>query len=292
MSEASVRVSSEFGPVLPRPRFDVLVAHGYTASQVNALSVFAARECNWVNGMEMTHRALTAWSAIAEHLQLAPLRPEETELIAIGWKAIKTQHHHDLKTRGLAGKDKALLSRAFVRYWNSVSAPTYSPEDMIVDRLALAQIWRALLPTQREVLHALADYEDRHVAARALGMSTAAFGSALNRARYAFFELWHQHETPSKMWGADRPGSRHQNPMFLLRQRRRKAEKRAAQPATGPKATIGRPRRDLGVSDAELLDRHESGESLTSLGRVFGACRDVIKIRIDSARNERDTTPA
>lgn len=41
--------SHEFGPPLPRPAVDEHVAHGYTAKQVNALSVWAARECNWLN---------------------------------------------------------------------------------------------------------------------------------------------------------------------------------------------------------------------------------------------------
>jgi hypothetical protein len=84
--------TGEFGDVLPRPQYDVEIAHGYTLKQINGLSLQAAKLCDWVNGMEMTHRAVTAWSAIVEHLQLVYSRPEETELIATGWKEMKAQH--------------------------------------------------------------------------------------------------------------------------------------------------------------------------------------------------------
>ncbi|WP_116244470.1 hypothetical protein [Nocardiopsis sp. FIRDI 009] len=279
--------SNEFGPLLPRPAVDDHVAHGYTATQVNALAVWAARECNWVNGMEMTHRAETAWEAITEHLHLTHERPEETELIAIGWKAMKAQHYQDLRAHGFGGQDQSVLSRAFLRYWTSASAPTHGHEDLIVDRLALAQIWRALTPTQRDALRALAEHGDRTAAARSLNLSDGAFCSALTRARHRFLALWHEHEQPSRLWGADRPGARHQNPMKLLRQRRRKARQRARRVQTGPRARIGRPRRDLGVSDAEILARHEAGESLNALARALGTCRDVIQRRIATARDER-----
>ncbi|WP_017598008.1 hypothetical protein [Nocardiopsis lucentensis] len=279
--------SNEFGPVLPRPAVDEHVAHGYTTVQIVRLAVWAARECNWVNGMEMTHRAETAWEAITEHLHLTYERPEETELIAIGWKAMKAQHYQDLRAHGYGGQDQSVLSRAFVRYWTSAWAPTHGHEDLIVDRLAFAQIWRTLTEPQRDALRALAEYGDRASAARSLNLSDNAYCSALARARRNFFALWHEHEQPSRLWGADRPGARHQNPMYLLRQRRREAEQRARRGQSGPKARIGRPRRNLGVSDAEILARHEAGESMNALARALGTCRDVIQRRIDTARSER-----
>lgn len=60
--------SSELGAVLPRPHYDVDVGHGHTLKEINGLAVHAAKLCNWVNGMELTDRAVSAWSAIAEHL--------------------------------------------------------------------------------------------------------------------------------------------------------------------------------------------------------------------------------
>ncbi len=228
------RGSNEFGPLLPPPRADDPVGHGYTAVQVVRLAVWAARECRWVDAMDPAHRAETAWEAITEHLQLAPERPQETELIALGWKAMKAQHYQDLKVRGLGGKDKTLLSRAFVRYWTSASAPAHSHEDHIVDRLALAQIWTALKPAHRQVLIALAEHEDRRRAERSLNMDTPAFTRALGRARRAFLALWHEGETPSQLWGYDRPGARHQNVMYLVRLRKRRALQRKTQEEVGP----------------------------------------------------------
>lgn len=275
--------TSESAAVLPRPRQDAPIAHGYSLRQVNGLAVHAAKLCNWVNGMEMTHRAETAWSAIVEHLQLSHTRPEETELIAIAWKEMKRRHYQDLRTHGLGGQDRSMVSRAYLRYWTSESAPTHSHEDRIVDTLALAQIWPRLTQTQRDVLRALAQHDDRSRAARSLGMTRDRFNTALSRARTAFREFWHEHETPSKTWGADRPGDRHQNPMFLLRQRKRKATQRAARPPQ-PHRKIGRPRRKLTISDTELLARHEAGESLNSLARTLGVSRDPIQLRIAEAK--------
>ncbi|PSK93714.1 hypothetical protein CLV63_116121 [Murinocardiopsis flavida] len=277
--------SSEYGPLLPAPRADDPVGHGYTAFQAVRLAVWAARECNWVNAMAMTHRAETAWEAITEHLQTAPERPAETELIAVGWKAIKTQHYHDLRTRGLAGADKALLSRAFVRYWTDLSAPTGGHEDAIVDRLALAQIWAVLRPGHRKVLTALAETEDRHCAGQALGMDPTAFTRALGRARKAFYALWHEGEAPARMWGADRTGERHQNVMYLVRLRGRKARARKAQGIAA--RPLGRAPIDLGVANAVLLDRHVAGESYGALARAFGVSRDTIIDRITRARTQR-----
>ena len=153
--------ASEFGAVLPRPQYDVEIAHGFTLKQINGLSVQAAKLCNWVNGMEMTHRAVTTWSAIVEYLQLSYSRPEETELIATGWKEMKTQHYKDLQAHGLGGQDRSVVSKAYTRYWTTESAPTHSHEDRIVDTLAMAQIWPRLTSLQRDVLRALADHDDR-----------------------------------------------------------------------------------------------------------------------------------
>ncbi len=281
------RGSSEFGPLLPPPRADDPVGHGYTAFQVVRLAVWAARECRWVDAMDPVHRAETAWEAIAEHLQLAHERPEETELIALGWKAMKAQHYQDLKVRGLGGKDKALLTRAFVRYWTSASAPAHSHEDHIVDRLALAQIWTALKPAHRQVLTALAEHEDRRSAERSLNMDPAAFTRTLGRARRAFLALWHEGEAPSLLWGYDRTGARHQNVMYLVRLRKRRTLQRKAE---GHVRRYGhRPPRDLGVPDAELLARHEAGESYAALAACFGVSRALIASRVARTRARTPT---
>lgn len=277
--------SNDFGPLLPRPRADDVVGHGYTAFQVVRLAVWAARECRWVNGMDMVHRAETAWEAITEHLHLVAVHPQETELIAIGWKAMKAQHYQDLKAHGLGGKDKALVSRAFVRYWTSASAPAHSHEDLLVDRIALAQIWAALTPSHRRVLTALAEHDDRRRAERAVNMDAAAFTRTLGRARRAFFALWHEGETPSKMWGYDRPGARHRNVMYLVRLRKQRALKRKAA-GTVPRQGHRSPKQ-LGVSNSELLARFEAGESYAALAREFGVSGELIEGRVHKARVEQ-----
>ncbi len=285
VTTSSPQGSNEFGPLLPVPSAPDEVAHGYTAIQVTRLAAWAARECNWVNGMAMEHRALTAWEAICEHLALASTRPEETELIATGWKAMKSEHYQDLKSHGWGGQNKKLISRAFLRYWTDHSAPTRSPEDAIVDRIALAQIWAALRPRHRDVLTALAVHDDRRAAERSLGMDPVTFARALGRARRAFYALWHEHETPSKMWGYDRPGAQHQNVMYLVRLRKRKAAQRRAE--SRPRGRIGRPPKDIGISARGLLERWEAGESYSGLARAFGVSKEMIRDRILRAEAER-----
>lgn len=277
--------ANKFGPVLPRPAADDPVGHGYTAFQVVRLAVWAARECRWVNGMDMVHRAETAWEAITEHLPLVSLRPEETELIAVGWKAMKAQRYQDLQAHGLGGRDKALVSRAFLRYWSSASAPAHSHEDLIVDRIALAQIWLALSPKHRRILTVLAECDDRRDAERAMNMDTATFTRVLGSARKVFFALWHEGEAPSKMWGYDRIAERHQNVMSLVRLRKRRALKRKA---SGVVPRKGRPPvKDLGVSNSELLARYEAGETYKKLAQEFGVSRSLITDRVDKARSAR-----
>lgn len=221
--------------VLPRPVHDEPVAHGYTLAQINGMAVYAARACNWVNGMEMTHRAEVAWSAIVESLCEADEPPRSLDLIDIGWKAMKAQYAQDLRAHGRGGRDKSQESLAFVRFWWSAASPTGSPEDAVVDRLAFWQIWSALTPKHREVLRALADHDcDRHAAARALGTTVNAVDMRLRKARHAFYVLWHEGEQPSKRWGVDRKnnGKRPRTAMRVLRVRKYKQAKLAEAAAT------------------------------------------------------------
>lgn len=43
-----------------------------------------------------------------------------------------------------------MVSKAYVRYWTTESAPTHSHEDRIVDTLVMAQIWPRLTPLRSE----------------------------------------------------------------------------------------------------------------------------------------------
>jgi hypothetical protein len=99
---------------------------------------------------------------------------------------------------------KPATARGFCRYWDDYlhhGAP--SPEALLIDPLALAQIWPQLTLREQQALHALAETGSYDAAAAAIGISRDHFSSLLSRARHHFLTLWHEHERPSGLWRRD-----------------------------------------------------------------------------------------
>ncbi|MDS1270735.1 hypothetical protein RIF23_10530 [Lipingzhangella sp. LS1_29] len=282
----------EDGPLLPWPELDDLVAHDYTHTQVNRFAAYAARSCRWVEGMDMTDRAQAARAAILEHLYTAERRPEIAELIRTGWQAMKDEWRRDRQVHGLNSKTAGEPAAAHQAYWTTVAAPSASPEDLVVDRLAFQQIWRTLTPLARQALAAVAEHGTIAKAAAELGIEAQLLTSRLTRARRLFRKLWHEGETMPARWGCDRDGTRHQNAMYLLRERTRNRRARQADPDRPPPRTGGPPRKSLGISLAELLHRFEAGTTLHQLSTQLGVGVYVISDRLDQARRDRDANGA
>ncbi len=204
--------------------------HGYTLDSLTRLAYFAARRKRWHGGTELPVRFEVAWSAIAEHLYAAEQPPGAGDLIQAGWKAIA--EHADARRQFLGrAHDGPGPWRGFERYWRHVAAPADGPEDKLIERLALAQIWPCLRPVHREALAALAAHDDYQRAADALGISYATFKSRISTGRREFLALWHEGETPSRPWVRDRragPGTDMHTVTYFLRSRRLR---RAAQSA-------------------------------------------------------------
>lgn len=114
-------------------------------------------------------------------------------------------------------------------YWLGDDALTPAgTEERVTDRLALAQIWEHLPDEDRRLLLTLAEHDgDYSQAAAALGLARAAYHYQLSRARTRFRQLWHQGETPSAPWGADRRGTGSMPVTYRLKVRRRAATRRA-----------------------------------------------------------------
>jgi hypothetical protein len=72
-----------------------------------------------------------------------------------------------------------------------VARVTPGPEERVVDRVAVAQIWPRLRPLHQQVPAALAAHEDYGRAAAALGKSRKTFTTQVGQARRAFLDLWH-----------------------------------------------------------------------------------------------------
>ena len=215
---------------------DTELRHGYTMDSLTRLAHFAARRKQWNGGTELPVRFEVAWSAMAEHLYAAEQPPTAGELIHAGWKAMA--EHTDARRQFLGrAHDGPGPWRGFERYWRHVAAPADSPEDKIIEQLALAQIWPCLRPVHREALTALAIHGGYQRAAQALGITYSTFKSRISTGRREFLALWHQGETPSRPWVRDRragPGTDMHTVTYFLRSRRlRHAAQAGGDHATG-----------------------------------------------------------
>jgi hypothetical protein len=172
--------------------------------------------------------------AILEHLLTATYRPDLRDLVATGKKAIRRQVQAEEHWSGISltrtGVAPGPPMPRFLRYWHSATTPTRSPEDPIVDTLALRQIWPKLTNQQRAALVAPAMHDDYHKAAAELGTAYHTLVSHLFNARRQFLRWWYQHEIPSRPWAADRrkrdpaAGPSYHTPIGNIRRRQRRAD--------------------------------------------------------------------
>lgn len=205
--------------------------HGYTLTDIDRYARISARTARGNRILDPTDCYQTAWSAIAEHLATADGTPTGIDLVAAGSDAVSRASHDHRHTWGVTrawGSEQGSMAR-FNRYWELSRRPAGSLEDAVVDRTALHQIWPRLSLTHRQVLHALAIHDnDSHAAAETLGKTITTFQSHLVSARAAYRALWHEHETPSRMWGRSGRTGRRTATQVLVSQRKKHARAAAA----------------------------------------------------------------
>ncbi|MEV5819255.1 hypothetical protein AB0L22_08780 [Micromonospora haikouensis] len=200
------------------------LAHGYTLADLHRL----ARQSAGTNrSMAADHRDLldTAWSAIAEAIYTAEHWPSEHALLTAGRAAIWRIANSHRTTYGYRNREwDADLASAprFCAYWLGARV-TASPEESIVERVALPAVMAALGEPYRAAIVALAthqgtadaralsgedcghcggpwaDHTDRDAATCSLGLTRAAFNRRLQVARRTCLQLWLEHETPHKV---------------------------------------------------------------------------------------------
>lgn len=203
--------------VLPRPAQDVDLRHGFTLDQVNALSIWAVLHDRYHAFADFDERLEVAWHAMIEHIYTCDQPPAQPEVIRAAWRAIGHQVGKDQHFRRGYSSDReryrdAPATAGFERYWRDTGRPVSGPEERVIESLAPAQIWPRLRPDHRELLAAMAEQEDYGQAAAALGKPRHAYATQIGRARRAFRELWHEGETPSRPWGADRRAHKANSP--------------------------------------------------------------------------------
>jgi DNA-binding CsgD family transcriptional regulator len=193
-------------PELAEPLADDVheIRHGYNLADVHLL----AKRAVWrIWGLHLDYHARydLAWSGIVHHLYAAEAeRPTPGDLVFAGQDAIAHHVREELRHAGRAKDGDHDLRRRFTAYWETQIRHASSPEPRIVERVALWQIWPELTAAQRGALLALATHGTYRAAADSLGIAEKTFKQHVGNARHRFFDLWHEGEQASRIWGADR----------------------------------------------------------------------------------------
>lgn len=210
------------------------VAHGYTMRDIDALArAVVMNNRTWWPAGDRDDLHAAAWHGIVEHLCTADETPRRTDLMEAGRRALVEDVKATMRHHG-ARRDSSNNGARHAIYWQWAGRATPSPENGIVERLALAQILPTLTPGQRRALETLAAAGDYDQAAQLFG-SVTGLKSQLMHGRRRFRALWHEGETPSAHWGCDRRAGavrgtigKGESAVYNLRRRQRAAEKRAA----------------------------------------------------------------
>lgn len=189
---------------------DVDLAHGYTLAQVHHLAKAAVNMAGQY-ASDYTDRLDAAYGAIVICLYEAPHWPTRYQLMQAGALAVNRMVAELLHLRGYRNQNAynaAGSAPRFAVYWDAQRV-TPSPENRIVEHVAVRQIMPRLTPRETQAITALAATGDYRQAADLLGMGYDVFCSTVSRARRRAWGLWHEGETPCRRWRKDvRLGSR------------------------------------------------------------------------------------
>jgi hypothetical protein len=280
--------AARLSPLPAQVAGDAELRHGFTLSQVTALSVFAVRRQLWHQATDFDERLEIAWHAIVDYIYASQEPPAVRDVIRVGWKAIEYDVSRTQRFYGLNAHDRyAGTTAGFERYWWFAGQPAPGPENGVTERVALNQIWPRLRPVHRDVLAALAAHDDYELAAQSLGKTYKTFTFQISQARREFLALWHEHEAPSRPWGCDKrisPADRHSITTRTIRSRRQRAHR---VPADQGKPRLPKTRKaDLGISDAELVRRYQAGESVRQIAVSLGRSYSVVHRRLHAEGTE------
>jgi hypothetical protein len=179
---------------------------GFTVGDLHQLATRAAILCRWADRFPYSERFEIAWAGIVDYLTECDSPPERVQVYRAALRAIGRVSERELREHGSRhGTDGLYATPRFELYWAPKPAP--AADATVVDRLAMWQIWATLRPLHRMAFLALAAHNDYAKAAEAVGYPYSTFSYLISEARAEFLTLWHQGETPSRMWATDRRGA-------------------------------------------------------------------------------------
>jgi hypothetical protein len=254
--------------------------HGYTLSQVRAMSLALVNRQTWYQSVDFDQRLEVAWHAIIEHIYAAGEPPAIPDVFRAAERAVGRDVDQMHRFHGRNTHDRyAGTTAGFERYWRTTAGLSPDHENTVTERVAAAQILPRLRPLNQQAIAALTDCEDYGLAAQALGISRHHFTGRISVARREFLRLWHEGETPSRPWAHDWRGTTADGPLAAANRTiaaRRRARGKTKQPSRGG----GRPRKELGISNAELARRYQDGESIARIADSLGIYYSVIRNRL------------
>lgn len=179
---------------------------GFTLHDINSIARSATIAAGFA-ASNFADRYDEAWSAVVETLYAASTDPGRRELWYAGLNAVHAAIRDDRRHYGAFDRDAELTSApGFARYWGNVVTPDFSPA--LIEKYAAFQIWPQLAGHHQRVLLAFAAAGTVAETARLLDVTIHAAQQRIDRARVAFRNLWHEHETPSRQFRktyAERP---------------------------------------------------------------------------------------
>lgn len=187
------------------PGRDDGIRWGWTLTDLDAVVRRGISRTHQYRACDADERYAAGWHAAVELLYTATEPPDAPDLYRAAWRAADYLTTRTAEERGVPrSRGDAYTGRTDVpkwhAYWTTVVRHTASPEEPVVERTALAQIWPRLQPRYQTALQALAAHGDYQAAADSLGLKYYTFCAQVRHARNAVLALWWEGETPRRGW--------------------------------------------------------------------------------------------
>ncbi|SRR5260370_27637891 len=111
------------------PAGDAQLRHGYTVSQVRALSLALVTRQTWYQSIDFDQWLEVAWHAIIEHIYESDEPPAASAVLRVAERAVgqDVQQLHRFHGRNTHDRYAGTIA-GFYRYWQPAAAPAQAPK--------------------------------------------------------------------------------------------------------------------------------------------------------------------